>query len=260
MALSNIDSFRRTDSAAAALRPGYLFLLLAVFLSVQAPVASTQDSQLPILRAVEAKYRKATRLQATFLERYFENGSLIRAESGVAYFRKPGKMRWEYQSPEKNLFLVDGKNAWFYTPVDHTATRIPARQSDDWRTPLALLAGEGKLSRVCDRVLPAKIPTLPETNLSAATGTGFECILKDSTQTVTGDSRGETATRVYLEISYKGELSRVLIQASGSLQTEFRFKDWEVNPALAEAMFRFSPPPGVVIVDGLLPSSPSVRQ
>lgn len=245
------------DFAAAASRPGYLFLLLAVFLSVQAPIASAQDSQLPILRAVEAKYRKASSLQATFLERYFENGSLVRAESGVAYFRKPGKMRWEYQSPERNLFLVDGKNAWFYTPVDHTATRIPARQSDDWRTPLALLAGEGKLSRICDRLLSAKLPTLPESNLSSTTGTGFECVLKNSGG---DDLRAEVPPRVYLEISEKGELSRVLIQASGSLQTEFRFKDWEVNPSLTEAMFRFSPPPGVVIVDGLLPSSPSVRQ
>ena len=193
----------------------------------------------------------------TFLERYFENGSLVRAESGVAYFRKPGKMRWEYQSPEKNLFLVDGKNAWFYTPVDHTATRIPARQSDDWRTPLALLAGEGKLSRICGRLLSARLPTLPESNLSSTTGTGFECVLKNSGG---DDLRAEAPPRVFLEISDRGELSRVLIQAAGSLQTEFRFKDWEVNPSLAETMFRFSPPPGVVIVDGLLPSSPSTRQ
>ena len=214
------------------------------------------DSSLPLNR-FEAIYRNARTLHVTFLERYFENGSLVRAESGVAYFRKPGKMRWEYQSPEKNLFLVDGKNAWFYTPVDHTATRIPARQSDDWRTPLALLAGEGKLSRICGRLLSARLPTLPESNLSSTTGTGFECVLKNSGG---DDLRAEAPPRVFLEISDRGELSRVLIQAAGSLQTEFRFKDWEVNPSLAETMFRFSPPPGVVIVDGLLPSSPSTRQ
>ena len=63
-------------------------------------------------------------------------------------------MRWEYESPEKNLFMVDGKMAWFYVPADHTVTRAPAKQSTDWRTPLALLAGEMKLSRVCARVEP----------------------------------------------------------------------------------------------------------
>lgn len=222
--------------------------------------ALAQDSQLPILRALASKYRKANTLQATFLERYFENGSLLRVESGVAYFRKPGKMRWEYEKPEKNLFLVDGKNAWFYTPVDHTATRIPARQSDDWRTPLALLAGEGKLSRVCDRIVAAKLPALPEANIPATQGTGFECVLKNTSAGDSVDSRSETVPRVFLEVSDMGELNRVLVLASGSVQTEFRFKDWEVNPSLAETLFRFSPPPGVVIVNGLLPGLPSTRQ
>src|SRR6266481_5761509 len=106
----------------------------------------------PIIVLLEARYRAARTLQATFLERYSENGRLVRVEAGRAYFRKPGKMRWEYESPENNLFLVDGKTAWFYVPADHTVTRVPAKQSTDWRTPLALLAGEVKLSRICARV------------------------------------------------------------------------------------------------------------
>src|SRR5258705_13704836 len=105
-----------------------------------------------IVARLEARYRSARTLQATFLERYTENGRVVRTEAGIAYFRRPGKMRWEYQSPEKNLFLVDGKSAWFYVPADHTVTRVPAKQSTDWRTPLALLAGEVKLSRICERV------------------------------------------------------------------------------------------------------------
>src|SRR5579864_2673811 len=80
---------------------------------------------------MEARYRGAKTLQATFLERYSENGRVLRSEAGTAYFRRPGKMRWEYQQPEKDLFLVDGKTAWFYVPADHTVTRVPARQSGD---------------------------------------------------------------------------------------------------------------------------------
>src|SRR5271154_2997146 len=101
---------------------------------------------------LEARYRAATTTQATFLERYMESGRLQRVEAGQAYFRRPGKMRWEYAAPEKNLFLVDGKTAWFYVPEDHTVTRVPAKRSADWRTPLALLAGDMKVSRVCSRV------------------------------------------------------------------------------------------------------------
>src|SRR5260370_23272594 len=108
-----------------------------------------------VVTRLGARYRSSRTLQAAFLERYTENGRVLRAESGIAYFRRPGKMRWEYESPEKNLFLVDGKSAWFYVPADHTLTRVPAKQSTDWRTPLALLAGEMNVSRVCARIEPA---------------------------------------------------------------------------------------------------------
>src|SRR6266852_6276992 len=105
-----------------------------------------------IASRMESRYRSARTLQATFLERYTENGRVVRVEAGTAYFRRPGKMRWEYERPEKNLFLVDGKTAWFYVLADHTVTRVPAKQSADLRTPLALLAGQMKISRVCSHV------------------------------------------------------------------------------------------------------------
>src|SRR6202171_2360830 len=73
-------------------------------------------------------------------------------------------MRWEYEAPEKNLFLVDGKTAWFYVPADHTVTRVPVKESTDWRTPLALLTREMKISRVCARVTLTSLekPANPE--------------------------------------------------------------------------------------------------
>src|SRR5713101_8313355 len=86
--------------------------------------------------AFEEAYRPAKTLRSTCLERSSENGNVLRAEAGTAYFRRPGKMRWEYESPDKNLFLVDGKSAWFYVPADHTVTKVPAKQSGDWRTPV----------------------------------------------------------------------------------------------------------------------------
>src|SRR5882724_5101800 len=127
--------------------PHFLFFLFLIMTS--APDVKT------ILNRLETRYRSARTLKVTFLERYIENGRSVRIEAGIAYFRRPGKMRWEYESPEKNLFLVDGKSAWFYVPADHIVTRVPAKQSTDWRTPLALLAGEVKVSRVCARVAPA---------------------------------------------------------------------------------------------------------
>src|SRR5258708_3681335 len=125
-------------------------VLFALALLLFPPTARKEAMELA--SRMEARYRAAKTLQATFLERYAENGSVVRTEAGTAYFRRPGKMRWEYERPEKDLFLVDGKTAWFYVPADHTVTRIPAKQSGDLRTPLALLAGQMKISRVCSHV------------------------------------------------------------------------------------------------------------
>ena len=96
---------------------------------------------------MEARYRGAKTMQAAFLERYTENGQEVRTESGTAYFRRPGKMRWEYESPEKNLFLVDGKTAWFYVPGETQARQSRLRDLDDLRSPLAYLLGKTRLEK-----------------------------------------------------------------------------------------------------------------
>src|SRR5882762_7082491 len=127
-------------------------LCVTTLLSAHGAGPSAKQDVTPLVSRFESRYRAAHTLQATFLERYSENGHVVRVEAGRAFFRRSGKMRWEYESPEKNLFLVDGKSAWFYVPADRTAFRVPAKQSTDWRTPLALLAGEVKLSRICERV------------------------------------------------------------------------------------------------------------
>jgi outer membrane lipoprotein carrier protein len=202
----------------------------------------------------EQRYRNAARLQATFLERYTENGKTIRMEAGKAYFQRPGKMRWEYESPEKNVFLVDGKMAWFYVPADHTATRVPAKKSTDWRTPLALLAGEVKLSRVCSRIGYTSQPA-PESSsdvvlyckLPGASKRGEE---GDSGSKLPSTDSGDIA---YLEIAQdSGELVRVLVNDPGGVGIEFRFANWQFNPQLDSSFFRFQVPPGVAIVDGEL--------
>ncbi len=228
-------------------------LALVVYACAILASHSSSSSEVKLLGAkLEARYRGAHTLVATFLERYSENGQLMRTEAGVAYFRRPGKMRWEYESPEKNLFLVDGKTAWFYVPADHTVTRAPAKQSSDWRTPLALLAGEMKLSRVCARVEPAtdEKPATPG-------NTVLHCPLR-SEETKSQPASADPANpldsgpedSVYLEINpATGELARILVREKGGIVIEFKFTAWRFDPPLADSYFRFDVPPGVAIVN-----------
>jgi outer membrane lipoprotein carrier protein len=227
-------------------------LLFALALGFASLGAGAPDAH-RLVQKLEARYRGQQTLQATFLERYSENGQVVRAEAGVAYFRRPGKMRWEYESPEKNLFLVDGKTAWFYVPADHTVTRAPARQSTDWRTPLALLAGEMKLSRVCSRVeiSQAEKPTTPGDVI-------LYCPLRgEQSKTSSGSDDSARAQNdgpeesVYLEVAPEtGDLTRVLVREKGGVTVEFKFADWRFDPAIPNSFFQFNVPRGVAIVNG----------
>lgn len=213
------------------------------------PTSGLTSAAAQTLHTFEAKYQGASRLQATFLERYRENGKLVRVESGDAYFLRPGKMRWDYQAPEKNTFVVDGKYVWFYAPADRTATRMPVKQSQDWRTPLALLTSHIKLSRLCSKITVAQDqkPEQPSDFL-------YSCKLREPTSDAT------STKPVLFELSSAGELSRILIPQEGGIELEFSFAGWRWNPLLDKAVFQFTPPPDTVIVNGLLPEAPGMRQ
>ena len=229
--------------------------LFAVLAQLPAPLA-------PAIQRFEARYHSSAALQATFLETYRENGRMARAEAGLVYFRRPGRMRWEYDSPEKNLFLVDGKWAWFYVPADHTVTRVTAKRSNDWRTPLALLADNPKLSKVCSQVAPS-VTVAPDDPGDVV----LFCLLRGSKPVASGSRASANSPKglearaaaqgdaVFLELQPQtGVLSRVLVTQPGGVSIEFKFTRWLFNPPLPESLFHFDPPRGVAIVNGDLSS------
>jgi len=227
--------------------------VLCALVLLLSPLAGNREAG-ELASRMEARYRGAKTLQATFLERYAENGSVVRTEAGTAYFRRPGKMRWEYERPEKDLFLVDGKTAWFYVPADHSVTRVPAKQSGDLRTPLALLAGQMKISRVCSRV------ELADAEKPLREGDAvLRCLVRGEKQDAASAKGPENALAargsdaVFFEVARDtGELARLVVRQAGGIEVEFRFENWRFAPAIPDTMFRFEAPPGVAIVNGEL--------
>src|ERR1700674_4519036 len=229
-------------------------VLFALVLHLLPSTARTEAGELA--SRLEARYRGAKTLQATFLERYAENGSVVRTEAGTVYFRRPGKMRWEYERPEKDLFLVDGKTAWFYVPADHTVTRVPAKQNADLRTPLALLAGQMKISRACSRV------ELADDEKPLHEGDAMlRCRVRGQKQSAGGADTESVlgagaSDAVFFEVVRDtGELARLIVRQAGGIEVEFRFENWRFDPPLPDTMFRFEPPAGVAIVNGELTDS-----
>jgi len=209
-----------------------------------------------LIRLLETHYRRPRTLRAVFLERYSEGPKEARVESGTVYFKRPGRMRWEYESPEKKLFLADGKTVWFYVPYDHTVTKGPAKESSDWRTPLSLLTGKVDLARLCSRVdlvAQSGVPSghsvlrcLPKGSKPA------NSISKQSPEPVSPDTaETQDFTNVLIEVdAASGELARIEVRQPGGIELEYRFGNWQTDIPLSDDLFRFQVPPGVAIVDG----------
>jgi outer membrane lipoprotein carrier protein len=246
----------RPRIAFAIILSSILYCILGIVDLAGAPDSSpkSEDSAKSLARLLEEHYRHPQTLEAVFLERYSESQKEARIESGTVYFKRPGRMRWEYESPEKKLFLADGKTVWFYVPYDHTVTKAPARESSDWRTPLALLTGKVELSRLCSRVDLAEQKGVPAGHAILTClpkGEKKSPVPAETSQTAVGPAGDVDFTEVLLEVDRSsGELARIEIRQRGGIDLEYRFGDWRTDIPLSESMFQFQVPMGVAVVDG----------
>ncbi len=232
---------------------------LLLWLMGLAGISAAADPEVKdLIRLVESRYRNVQTLRATFLERYVEGGT-VRIESGTVYFRRAGKMRWEYESPEPKLFVSDGKTVWFYVPADRTVLRTPVKESADWRMPFALLTREAKLSRIC-----SQIELLEKTagrDAGATETASKDAGATDEEEAVAAghavlrcrpEENSQDIREIVIEIDAKsGDIGRVLVREAGGVEIDFRFANWKRDVPVAESQFHFKAPVGVAIVEGL---------
>ncbi|MFZ5573526.1 MAG: LolA family protein [Thermodesulfobacteriota bacterium] len=75
-----------------------------------------------LLDKIEAGYRTAG-FSADFTQTSTLKAMDITDEAaGHAVFKRPGKMRWEYETPERQQIITDGKNLWIYRLDDNQVT------------------------------------------------------------------------------------------------------------------------------------------
>ena len=66
--------------------------------------------------------------------------------SGRVFFKRPGRMRWEFLEPEKQTIVADGQTLWVYQPEHHQVLKAPFRAAFQSATPISFLFGVGDLS------------------------------------------------------------------------------------------------------------------
>ncbi len=89
--------------------------LLAALLAQAAPKTAAEF----LARRIEERQEAAPDLVARFTQTY-RSGALGRTlvERGEVKVKRPGRMLWEYKTPEKKTFVSDGQKFYFYVPAD----------------------------------------------------------------------------------------------------------------------------------------------
>ncbi len=185
-----------------------------------------------ILKAVQTRYNRAQTIQVLFHQTYSMRGRASKTESGELSLRKPGRMRWQYDSPKGKLFISDGKQVFLYSPDFNRVQRSRVRESEDMRTPLALLLGKLDFWRDFER---------------------FEARAEGGDTRLKAKPKSDQApyTEVEFVVSPSNEIKYLRIIGQDQSVMEFRFSAERLNPPLSESLFRFTPPPGAEIVEGV---------
>ncbi len=218
---------------------GRRYLAPALLLVASAPLAGrAQTANLPaindVVRRVEQRYNRAQTLKADFFQRY-TSGPTTLVESGKVYFRQPGRMRWEYRTPQGKLFLTDGEYAYFYVPEERQARRSKLKESAYGQTAFALILGKVRLRKIFSRI-----------DLVS---------LDRSEDPVRWQLRGHPRSgrqgfeQIWFDLNREFQILRVEIRQRDGVVMEFRFLRWEENPAVREGLFRPDFPPGTTVRD-----------
>ena len=196
---------------------------------------NTHSSDLSALvDGLQRKYSRLQSLEADFVQVYYGADGRTLREAGHLLLKRPGRARWEYTSPERKLFLSDGRNVFFYVYGDKTATRSSIKETVDPQIPFLFLLGRGNLRRDFSRIELA--------TGESAIGAGNQVLR------LFPKRAPEQFKQLLVEVSLATfEVRRMVIFERSGARMDFLLSNLRENVVIAESQFHFQPPPGVVV-------------
>jgi outer membrane lipoprotein carrier protein len=155
-----------------------------------------------------------------------KSGRKPQQSAGIFALQRPGKFRWSYEKPYKQLLVSDGNKLWSYDP-DLNQVAVKKIGTAFGASPAALLAGQD-----LDKHFELK-----------------EGAATDGLEFVEATPRGGDASfeRVKIGFAANRPVSMEIHDSFGQV-TVLRFTQFEPNPALPASLFRFVAPAGADVV------------
>ncbi|HYC35223.1 MAG TPA: outer membrane lipoprotein chaperone LolA [Usitatibacter sp.] len=155
-------------------------------------------------------------------------GKVIERAAGTFAFARPGKFRWTYERPHRQVLVSDGSKLYIHDPDLNQVTvkRIDRAISS---TPAALLAGRDDIT---------KLFTLRD----AGSAEGIDWV------EATPKAQDTGFERVRLGLKAKTLAAMELHDQLGG-RTMLRFTDLRANAPVASETFAFTPPKGADVIE-----------
>ena len=169
-----------------------------------------------------------TSLQAGFhQEVVYADNILQQVSDGQMWIQRPGKFRWDYETPYRQLIVADGERLWTYDEDLEQATVQPVDAALS-STPAMLLSG---------------FRPLEEVMRWAETGS------PDGKTWYRLDPKQEDAAVEEVQIAFEGgQLAIIEVRDSFGNHTRIRFSDITRNQSIDPGRFRIQLPPGTDII------------
>ena len=204
--------------------PRSLRLLLGVSCLLASPLAVAGTA----IDTVHAFFRDLHTLEADFHQQVLTSEGKLQQESdGHVWILRPGRFRWNYQTPYKQQLVADGRRMWSY---DEDLAQVSVQPMDKVfsSTPAMLLSGNEPLEKVF------RLQEQP------ADDGQQQVLLKP----ISDDS---SVIEVHL-FFMNGELSRIKASDNFGNITSFTFSKLVRNGPVNEALFNFVPPKDADVV------------
>ncbi len=208
-----------------------LALLLCSWLAAAQPTADPSE----IMATVQEKYDQAGSFKTWFRQETRQQGAAQGDKaSGVLYFQRPSRMRWQYQSPadQKKEVISDGHQVWIYIPEDALAMVYPLNQVLRSDLVLRFFSGIGEVRD--DFQLSWQRPPEP----------GGKYVIR----LIPRQPQAELKRLILTIDPFTFLVERLEFSNALGETTRFAFSGTKLGVKQSQHFFTFTPPPGVQIV------------
>jgi outer membrane lipoprotein carrier protein len=189
-----------------------------------------------LINGVDRSFARMTDLSADFVQISKDVLNRKQEAAGHLYLKRGRLARWEYVSPEEQLFVSDGKTVYFYVPADKQVNKEAVKETFDDRIPLLFLLGRSNLQgEFKEFALLATKPFVAGTKV-------VRMVPKRKTD----------LKELIMEVDPENfQIRRLILDHDDGSHSEFIFSNIRTNTGLKASLFDFKVPPGVRVVEGI---------